>query len=73
MEIHSSMSKGYFKEAELVGLVGREIFSEDGLREALNDLVRQNYLYYNPTRAEYKLQGKSMEIGLKRYVEEIAS
>jgi hypothetical protein len=28
-----------------------------------------NYLYYNPTRAEYKMQGRSMEIGLARYVQ----
>ena len=30
-------------------------------------------LYYNPTLAEYKLQGKSMEIGLNRFLQEIAA
>jgi len=28
-------------------------------------------LYYNPTLAQYKLQGKSMENGLMRYVQEV--
>ena len=43
------------------------------LREELNNLVRNNYLYYNPTRAEYKLQGRSMEIGLHRYLQDMDS
>ena len=55
-----------------MGLVDKGFYTEDGLREELNHLVRQNYLYYNPTLAEYKLQGKSMEIGLDRYVGELA-
>ena len=38
------------------------------LLEELNHLVRNNYLYYNPTLAEYKLQGRSMEIGLNRFM-----
>jgi hypothetical protein len=41
--------------------------------EELNNLVRNNYLYYNPTRAEYKLQGGSMEIGLERYLQDMDS
>jgi hypothetical protein len=28
-------------------------------------------IHNNPTRAEYKLQGRSMEIGLARYVQEV--
>jgi REP element-mobilizing transposase RayT len=35
-------------------------------------LPRTLNLYYNPTLAEYKLQGKSMEIGLNRFLREIA-
>ena len=41
------------------------------VQEELNNLVRNNFLYYNPTLAQYKLQGKSMEIGLMRYVQEV--
>jgi len=52
----------------LISLVENGFYDEDSLREALNDLVRQNFLYYNPTRARYKLQGRSMEIGLEAYV-----
>ena len=70
--IDKNIAGGFFKEAGLVDLVDKGFYTEDGLREELNHLVRQNYLYYNPTLAEYKLQGKSMEIGLNRYVRELA-
>ena len=66
--IDKNIASGFFKEAGLVDLVDKGFYTEDGLREELNHLVRQNYLYYNPTLAEYKLQGRSMEIGLNRYV-----
>jgi len=45
----------------------------EALLEELNHLVRNNYLYYNTTLAEYKLQGKSMEIGLNRFLREISA
>ena len=70
--IDKNIASGFFKEAGLVDLVDKGFYTEDGLREELNHLVRQNYLYYNPTLAEYKLQGRSMEIGLNRYVCELA-
>ena len=70
--IDNKMVSGFFKEAGLGDLVDKGFYTEDALREELNYLVRQNYLYYNPTLAEYKLQGKSMEIGLNRYVRELA-
>ncbi len=70
--IDKNIAGGFFKEASLVDLVDKGFYTEDGLREELNHLVRQNYLYYNPTLAEYKLQGRSMEIGLNRYVCELA-
>ncbi len=66
--------KGLVKEHHLRRLLEQRYYSDrESLQEELNNLVRQNYLYYNPTRAEYKLQGKSMEIGLRRYIQEIAS
>jgi len=65
---------GNIKEYNLRRLLDEGIYNtREALQEELNNLVRNNYLYYNPTRAEYKMQGKSMEIGLKRYVEEISS
>ena len=70
-EVHNSNIKGFFKENDLEALVENGFFSEDGLREELNILVQKNFFYYNPTRAEYKLQGRSMEIGLERYLREI--
>lgn len=70
--IDKNIAKGFFKEAGLVDLVDKGFYTEDDLREELNRLVRGNYLYYNPTLAEYKLQGRSMEIGLNRFVQEIA-
>ena len=69
--IDKNIAKGFFKEADFVDLVDKDFYTEDGLREELNHLVRWNYLYYNPTVAEYKLQGKSMEIGLNRYIREL--
>jgi AAA+ ATPase superfamily predicted ATPase len=68
--IHENMDKGFFKESELGVLLAEGGYTEDGVRDELNYLVRQNYLYYNPTLAEYRLQGRSMEIGLDRYIQE---
>lgn len=66
-------NKGFVKEHHLRRLLEQGHYpNREALVEELNNLVRNNYLYYNPTRAEYKLQGKSMEIGLRRYVQEIA-
>ena len=66
-------SKGYVKESFLGRLLDEGLYADrKALLEELNHLVRSNYLYYNPTLAEYKLQGKSMEIGLNRYVCELA-
>ncbi len=63
--------KGWFQEQDLARLLVENYYSEKLiLQEALNDLVRRNFLYYNPTTAQYKLQGRSMEIGLKMYVKE---
>ena len=61
-------SQGFVKEMFLGRLLEQGFYADrKALLEELNHLVRNNYLYYNPTLAEYKLQGKSMEIGLNRY------
>jgi len=70
-EVHKSIAKGFFKETDLALLVEDEIYSEVTLREELNALVQKNFFYYNPTRAEYKLQGRSMEVGLEMFVHEV--
>src|SRR6056297_3361632 len=56
---------GTVKEHNLRRLLDEGFYNtREALQEELNNLVRNNYLYYIPTRAEYKMQGKSMEIGL---------
>ena len=37
-----------------------------------DDLVRKNYIAYDPTNDSYKIQGKSMYFGLKSYIEKIS-
>ena len=53
---------------ELRSLVEDDIWSISALRAELNSLVRKNFLSYAPPRAEYALQGRSMELGLDAYV-----
>jgi hypothetical protein len=66
-------SKGFVKEVNLIRLLDGAYYTDrQSLLEEINNLVRNNYLYYNPTLAQYKMQGRSMEIGLERYVREIA-
>jgi hypothetical protein len=72
-EVHKKNAKGFFKETELGRLVDGGFFTEDGLRDELNSLVQKNFFYYNPTRAEYRLQGRSMEKGLEMYARELES
>jgi len=67
------LSKGFVEELFLGRLLEHGFYADrEALLEDLNYLVRNNFLYYNPTLAEYKLQGKSMEIGLNRFLQEIA-
>ncbi len=64
--------QNFFFEPQLSGLAAGGIFKGQGaIRNELDHLVRRNFLYYNPAKAEYKLQGRSMEIGLDRYVRDI--
>lgn len=60
---------GCFQEKQLMSLLKHNHFPD---RAALHDelvyLVKNNFLYYDPTRAEYRIQGRSMEIGLMNFV-----
>ncbi len=62
---------GRFEEEGLENLVGEGVYDEKSLRLELSELVRQNILAYNPVTAIYSLQGKSMEHGLRMFVERI--
>ena len=65
--ISINQAKG-FTFNELRSLVEDNIWSISALRAELNSLVRKNFLSYAPPRAEYALQGRSMELGLLAYV-----
>lgn len=65
--IHSK--KGRLKLTDFKGLVEDHIFTETQIRAELRELVRHNFLAYDPVIAEYKIQGKCMEAGLKMFVE----
>ena len=65
--ISINRAKG-FTINELRSLVEDNIWSISALRAELNSLVRKNFLSYAPPRAEYALQGRSMELGLLAYV-----
>ena len=60
-----------FAVNDLAALVERGFWSAEDLVNELNVLVRQNFLSYAPPRAEYALQGRSMEHGLLAYAEMI--
>ncbi|SLM27592.1 hypothetical protein MTBBW1_1040049 [Desulfamplus magnetovallimortis] len=65
--------KRVFTPDDIVALVEQEIWQPDDMIDELNRLVQRNYLSYAPPRAEYALQGRSMEIGICAYVEMISS
>jgi len=60
--------KEEFDENDLESLVDEGKFEEIALTEELTNLVRLNYLAFNPTTSLYKLQGKSMFYGLQKYL-----
>ncbi|KPA17683.1 ATP-binding protein [Candidatus Magnetomorum sp. HK-1] len=60
-----------FEEYEIRSLVSEGIYEINELRNELNNLVRLNFLAFNPTTSTYQLQGNSMVYGLKNYVEGI--
>ena len=65
--------KGFVQEIDLKRLL-KQGFYEDkkSLQSELHYLVCNNFLYYNPTFAKYKLQGKSMEIGFDLFIKKVA-
>ncbi len=66
----SVREKGSFEHRSLATLVKSKMYDNDSLRKELKELVRQNFLYYDSTKALYKLQGSSMENGLSMYAKE---
>ena len=52
---------------QLKKLIKEKHYTQEKLKEELNELVRRNYLSYDPVTGEYELQGRSMEIGLEKY------
>jgi hypothetical protein len=69
---HHIQDKGFVEELNLKRLLDHGHYdNRQAVQEDLNNLVRNNFLYYNPTLARYKMQGKSMDIGLMRYVQEV--
>jgi AAA+ ATPase superfamily predicted ATPase len=70
--LNNIRSAGYAKEAYMERMLKENHFQDkESLQNELHYLVRHNFLYYNPTLAEYKLQGRSMEIGLEMYLCEV--
>lgn len=59
----------HIKLRDLAGIVENCLFAEPELRKELSELVRQNFLAYNPVTAEYTIQGRSMEHGLRMFIE----
>ena len=61
-------NKRAFAVEDLIALVEQSAWEAKELIDELNNLVRKNFLSYAPPRAEYALQGRSMELGLEAYV-----
>ncbi|MEA3477170.1 MAG: ATP-binding protein [Bacteroidota bacterium] len=57
------------KLRDLAEIIAGGLYAEPDLRKELSELVRQNFLAYNPVTAEYTVQGRSMEHGLHMFVE----
>jgi len=64
-----NQSKGKIELRDLAYVVKEGIYTEPDLRKELTELVRQNFLAYSPVTAEYTIQGRSMEHGLRMFVE----
>ena len=66
-------NKRAFAVEDLIALVEQSVWEAKELIDELNNLVRKNFLSYAPPRAEYALQGRSMELGLEAYVKQGSS
>ncbi len=71
LEIQKRACDGQLEEADLETLVDQKIYDEHSLRNELTELVRQNFLAYNPVTAIFSIQGRSLEIGLNMFAEKI--
>ena len=60
--------QSHIKLRDLAGIVKNSLFTEPELRKELSELVRQNFLAYSPVTAEYTIQGRSMEHGLRMFI-----
>ncbi|MBF0451896.1 MAG: AAA family ATPase [Candidatus Magnetomorum sp.] len=58
-----------FQERDLRNLVTDNLYQIDDLRNELCNLVKKNFLSFNPATSFYKLQGKSMFYGIKEFIE----
>jgi AAA+ ATPase superfamily predicted ATPase len=66
--------KGFVEELDLKRLLKQGFYADkEALQEELHYLVRNNFLYYKPTLAQYKMQGRSMEIGLELFIKKVSS
>ena len=71
LKIQQTVRNGKLEEIDLESLVDEKIYDEHSLRNELTELVRQNFLAYNPVTAIFSIQGRSLEIGLNMYAEKI--
>ncbi|MBF0449735.1 MAG: AAA family ATPase [Candidatus Magnetomorum sp.] len=58
----------FFKEIHLISLISDKTYDDENLRNELTELVKQNFLSFNPTTDTYQLQGKSMFHALADYI-----
>ena len=58
----------HIKLLDLTKIVENGLFTESELRKELSELVKQNFLAYSPVTAEYTIQGRSMEHGLRMFI-----
>ena len=61
-----------FMFTDLRCLVDDKVWTISALKDEMNSLVRKNFLSYAPPRAQYALQGRSMELGLEACVKMFA-
>ena len=61
--------KKEFSEIDLELLVDNGLYIEETLIDELSNLVRLNFLTFNPTTSFYSLQGNSMFYGLQEYIQ----
>jgi AAA+ ATPase superfamily predicted ATPase len=61
------VNKSVLKRSDIINKIN---FTTETAEEQLQDMVRNNILYYDPTKAVFYPQGKSIELGISLYFEE---